>query len=70
MIKIVFFGTPDFSVPFLKELILNSDIEVACVVTQPDKPSGRGAQLNPPPVKILAETEKIPVLQPSSLKTD
>src|SRR3989338_4529192 len=70
MIKIVFFGTPDFSVPFLKELILDSDIKVVCVVTQPDKPSGRGGQLNPPSVKILAEAEQIPVLQPSSLKTD
>ncbi|MBI2473554.1 methionyl-tRNA formyltransferase [Candidatus Uhrbacteria bacterium] len=70
MTKIVFFGTPDFSVPFLKELILDSEIEVACVVTQPDKPSGRGAQLNPPPVKMIAEEKKIPVLQPSSLKTN
>src|SRR3989338_9393542 len=70
MIKIVFFGTPVFAVPFLKELILDSEIDVVCVVTQPDKPSGRGVHMTPPPVKILAEEKKIPVLQPSSLKTN
>ncbi|HAU66509.1 TPA: methionyl-tRNA formyltransferase [Candidatus Uhrbacteria bacterium] len=70
MINIVFFGTPEFAVPFLKELILDSEVNVACIVTQPDKPSGRGAQMTPPPVKMAAEEKNIPVLQPSSLKTN
>lgn len=68
--KIVFFGTPTFSVPFLEYLIRDSEIEVVGVVTQPDKPAGRGGDLTPPPVKIMAQTAVIPFFQPSSLKTD
>lgn len=65
--KIVFMGTPDFSVPCLKALI-NSDDEVAAVFTQPDKPKGRGYKLTPPPVKEVALQYNIPVYQPISLK--
>lgn len=68
--KIVFFGTPEFSVPFLEYLIRDPHIEVVGVVTQPDKPSGRGGDLTPPPVKVLAEDAVIPFFQPTSLKTD
>ncbi|TAL50139.1 methionyl-tRNA formyltransferase [Patescibacteria group bacterium] len=68
--KIVFFGTPAFSVPFLLELIRNPEIEVVGVVTQPDKPAGRGGDIVSTPTKLLAHEALIPVFQPSSLKTD
>lgn len=65
--NIVFMGTPDFAVPCLKALI-DSDNKVTGVFTQPDKPKGRGYKLTPPPVKVLAEENNIPVFQPNSLK--
>lgn len=64
--RIIFMGTPEFAVPSLQALIESS--EVLCVVTQPDKPKGRGHKLQPPPVKIFAEKNNIPVLQPPKLK--
>ncbi len=68
-LRIVFMGTPDFAVPSL-QAILESSHEVAAVVCQPDKPRGRGKVLSPPPVKVLAESAGLPVLQPSSVRTD
>ena len=65
--NIVFMGTPDFAVPCLKALI-DSDNKVTGVFTQPDKPKGRGYKLTPPPVKVLAEENGIPVFQHNSLK--
>ena len=65
--NIVFMGTPEFAVPCLKELI-DSGENVQAVLTQPDKPKGRGYKLTPPPVKELALTHNIPVYQPESLK--
>ncbi len=65
-IKTVFFGTPEFAVPILHAL---SDIfPVSAVVTQPTRPRGRGKALTPPPVKILAESLGIPVLQPQKTR--
>ncbi len=66
--KIVFMGTPDFAVPSLDILVKNG-YEVAAVVTQPDKPKGRGNKLTPPPVKEYALNNNIPVLQPEKVKT-
>lgn len=66
--RIIFMGTPEFAVPSLKAL--TESAEVLCVVTQPDKPKGRGHKLQPPPVKIFAEEKKIPVLQPKNLRTE
>jgi methionyl-tRNA formyltransferase len=66
MRKIVFMGTPDFSVPSLKALIETQ--EVVGVVTQPDRPAGRGQQLRPSPVKAAALDAGIPVYQPKSLR--
>lgn len=60
--KIIFLGTPDFSAGVLQALI-NSKHEVVGVVTQPDKPSGRGHKLVPTPVKVLAQSHNIPVFQ-------
>ncbi len=60
-------GTPAFAVPILKALLKSED-QVLAVVTQPDKPAGRGQKLTPPPVKRLAEEHHVPVLQPKKLK--
>ena len=68
MSKIVFMGTPDFSVPGLQKLIQTQT--VVGVVTQPDKPAGRGQQLRPSPVKVVAEAAGIPVYQPKSLRSE
>lgn len=66
--KIVFMGTPEFSVPVLDALIKN--YEVVGVVTQPDKEVGRKKVLTKSPVKILAEENNIKVLQPKRLRDD
>lgn len=65
--RIIFMGTPDFSVPCLEALI-NSEYEVVGVFTQPDKPKGRGYELAPPPVKVCAVKNSIPVFQPKSMR--
>ena len=67
--KIIFAGTPEFAVPSLQTLI-DSEYEICAVYTQPDRPSGRGRQLHPSPVKTLALAAGIPVFQPLTLKTD
>lgn len=60
--KVLFFGTPEFAVPSLREL--SKEFEVVGVVCKPDKPAGRGQKLAPPPVKVLAEQLKLKVFQP------
>ena len=65
--KIVFMGTPEFSVPCLKRLIEDKH-EVKAVFTQPDKPKGRGHHMMPPPVKETALKYNIPVYQPQKLR--
>ena len=64
--KIVFMGTPEFAVPSLEALIQHH--EVIGVVSQPDKPKGRGKKLVPTPVKACALEHQIPVFQPDSVK--
>jgi methionyl-tRNA formyltransferase len=64
---IVFFGTPQFAVPTLQRL-LDSTHTVAGVVTQPDRPRGRGQRVTDAPVKALAVERHIPVMQPERLK--
>ncbi len=59
-------GSPEFALPSLEALA--GQYPVVGVVTQPDRPAGRGRQLTPPPVKILAERLGLPVLQPNRLK--
>ena len=62
--RIVFFGTPEFAVPSLRALV-GEGFDVRAAVTQPDRPQGRSrSQLIPPPVKLAAEAEGVPVLQP------
>lgn len=65
--RIVFMGTPDFSVPCLQRLIADGE-EIVGVFTQPDKPKGRGYELTPPPVKVEALKHNIPVFQPKSMR--
>lgn len=67
--RILFMGTPDFAVPTLQRLIDGPDT-VAAVITQPDRPKGRGKTLTPPPVKVLAEQAGIDVLQPTKIRTE
>jgi methionyl-tRNA formyltransferase len=66
--RIVFAGTPEFSVSCLSAL-LNSSHEICAVYTQPDRPAGRGRKLTASPVKQLAVEHQIPVYQPQTLKT-
>ena len=65
-LKVIFMGTPDFAVPSLAALI--DKTEIICVVTQPDRPKGRGHKLQPPPVKIFADENNLPVIQPPKVK--
>lgn len=66
--NVVFMGTPDFAVPILQVLLETQT--VVGVVTQPDKPAGRGNHLQPPPVKLAAEAAGVPVYQPASLRKE
>lgn len=66
--RIIFAGTPEFAVPSLRAL-LQSKHDICAVYTQPDRPSGRGRKVQPGPVKALAESARIPVRQPLTLKT-
>jgi methionyl-tRNA formyltransferase len=64
--RLVFMGSPEFAVPTLEWLAFS--YEVVGVVTQPDRPAGRGRPDRPPPVKLVAEKSGIPVLQPTRLR--
>lgn len=66
-LRVIFAGTPQFAVPFLDALI-NSPHELLAVYTQPDKPSGRGLQLTPSPVKKQALTYQLPIYQPVNFR--
>ncbi len=65
-IQVVFMGTPDFAVPALS-CLHQSDHNLTLVVTQPDRPKGRGRKLTPPPVKIAAEKMGYEIYQPGSI---
>jgi methionyl-tRNA formyltransferase len=68
-LRIVFFGTPEFAVPTLRQLI-GSRHAVVAVVSQPDRPRGRGHQLEATPTKDVATKAGVPVLQPERLRDD
>ena len=65
--RLVFMGTPDFSSASLEALLRSND-SVVGIVTQPDRPKGRGQTLTPSPVKLLAQGAQIPLLQPLKMK--
>jgi methionyl-tRNA formyltransferase len=67
-LKIIFAGTPDFAAAHLQALIDSPQHSVIAVYTQPDRPAGRGKKLKASPVKMLAQANDLPVLQPQSLK--
>jgi methionyl-tRNA formyltransferase len=68
--RIVFFGTPAYAVPTLEALSDDSRVQVSLVVSQPDRPAGRGRRLTPPAVKQAALELGLPVYQPESLRTE
>ncbi len=70
LVRIVFFGTPDYAVPSLVALAADERIRIPLVVSQPDRPAGRGRQLTPPAVKHAAIELDLPVYQPESLRTE
>jgi methionyl-tRNA formyltransferase len=65
--RAVFFGSPEIAVPFLEALAAVAD--VVAVVSQPDRPAGRGKHLTPPAVKVAAAARGVPVLQPERVRT-
>jgi len=67
VLRILYLGTPKFAVPALEALI-DSRHEVVALVSQPDRPKGRGQHLQPTATKVLAESRGVPVLQPTRLK--
>lgn len=68
-LRVAFFGTPGFAVPSLERLLASSH-RIAGVVTQPDRPRGRGQVVSPGPIKALAASAGLPVLQPARLKRE
>ena len=66
-VRVVFMGSPEFAVPCLRALV--GAHEVVLVVSQPDKPAGRGSQLAAPAVKIAAQELGLPIIQPRSART-
>lgn len=66
-LRLVFMGTPEFAAASLQKLIGRGE-KVAAIVTQPDRPKGRGQKLLAPPVKLLAEAHGIPALQPARVR--
>lgn len=68
--RVVFLGTPDFAVPSLKALASSAAFEVVGVVTQPDRPAGRGQAMRPPAVKQAALALGIPITQPPTLRNE
>jgi methionyl-tRNA formyltransferase len=66
-LKIIYFGTPEFSIPSLEKL-LTASYNVTTVVTAPDRPRGRGQQVIPSPVKKFASDHRLPVLEPEDLR--
>jgi len=67
-LKTIFMGTPEFACPGLKRLAENPEFSILAVISQPDKPAGRGQALAEPPVKALAKSLNIPVHQPLKIK--
>ena len=65
--KILFMGTSEFAVPSLEKLIAER-FELIGVVTQPDRPSGRGKRLTPPPIKVIAAAHNLPIYQPERVR--
>ena len=70
MIRVVFLGTPRFALPTLESLLADETTEVVGLMTQPDRPAGRGQRSQSPPVKAIASDHGIPILQSHRVKDD
>src|SRR4051812_9265688 len=68
-LRVVYFGTPAFAVPALRAL-LTSPHDVVALVSQPDRPSGRGQHVSPTPTKQFALEASVPILQPLKLRDE
>jgi methionyl-tRNA formyltransferase len=68
-LRIIFCGTPAFAVPSLTHLLAQPDLEIAAIITQPDRPRGRGQQVSFSPVKETALAANVPVFQPPRIRT-
>jgi methionyl-tRNA formyltransferase len=68
--RVLFLGSPEFAIPSLRALCDDSRIDVGLVVSQPDRPTGRGRRLTPPPVARFALERGLPLFQPETLKQD
>ena len=68
-LKILFMGSPEMALPSLEGLLQSED-QVVGVVSQPNRPAGRGRELTPPPIAILAREKKIPLFQPEKIKNN
>jgi len=69
-LRLVFMGTPEFSVPCLQALLADDRFTVVGILTQPDRPSGRGQKLSPSPIAVVADAAGIPVYKPQRLRLD
>ena len=69
-LRIVFCGTPAFGLPSLKRLLADSRFEIAAVVTQPDRPRGRGQEISASPVKVFALENNLKVFQPDRIGSE
>ena len=69
-LRIIFCGTPEFAVPSLRHLLTQSEFQIAGVVTQPDRPRGRGHATSSSPVKEAAVAARVSVYQPEKIKSD
>jgi methionyl-tRNA formyltransferase len=69
-VRIIFCGTPEFAVPTLRRLIAEPDFRIEAVISQPDRPHGRGGQISATPVKEVALAAGLHVFQPEKIKSD
>lgn len=67
--RLLFCGTPNFAVPTLKHLLAQPDFQIAAVITQPDRPKGRGQDVSFSPVKETAQAANLPIFQPEKIRT-
>jgi methionyl-tRNA formyltransferase len=68
-VRVVFCGTPDFAVPTLKHLLADPDFKILAVITQPDRPRGRGMHVSASPMKEAAQAAGVPVHQPEKIRS-
>jgi methionyl-tRNA formyltransferase len=68
-LRLLFCGTPQFAVPTLKHLLVQPDLQIVAVITQPDRPRGRGQEVSFSPIKQAALGANLPVFQPEKIRT-